>query len=255
MTKSVVFIHGLFMNPKSWEGWVHYFDQQGYQCYTPAYPFHQGDPVALRQEINQKLGSLSLDTVTKSLSTFIDTLPGKPILIGHSMGGLIVQKLIEMDKGAAGICIDSAPPKGIISFDLSFLKANFPIINPLKGNSVFLPTLDWFHYAFCNGMTLDETKVAFENYAVPESRNIARSSIGKDGKIDFKKPHNPLLFIAGEKDHLVPPSLNKKNYQAYRDVGSQKQFKQFSGRTHFICGQLGWEEVAAYSNEWINGLK
>lgn len=254
-SKTIVFIHGLFMNPTSWDNWIKYYESKGYKCYAPAYAYHEGNPMELRNNINSQLGELTFGQVIDSLSAFIDKLPEKPILIGHSMGGLAVQKLIALDKGVAGICIDSAPPQGIFSFKWSFVKANLPTINPLKGNSVCLPTVAWFHYAFCNTMTMEQTQIEYDKFVVPESRNIARSSIKNDGKIDFKKPHNPLLIIAGEKDNIIPTSLNKKNFEAYKDKNSRIDFKEFAGRTHYICGQQNWEEVAAYINEWISKIK
>ncbi|MEI7802365.1 MAG: alpha/beta hydrolase [Bacteroidota bacterium] len=253
-SKTIVFIHGLFMNPKSWNYWKKYFEAKGYNCYTPAYPFHDGEPTELRKNINSKLCTLTFNQVIESLSSFIDKLPEKPILIGHSMGGLAVQKLIAMDKGVAGACIDSAPPKGIFSFQWSFLKANLPTINPLKGNSVCLPGVNWFQYAFCNLMTMEQTEKEYNEFVVPESRNIPRTSTGNDGFIDFKKPHQPLLFIAGEKDHIIPSSLNKKNFDAYKDAVSKKDFKEFPDRTHYICGQQNWEEVADYILNWVGKL-
>lgn len=250
-TKSIVFIHGLFMNPISWEPWMKYFEDLGYKCYAPSYPFHDGKTNELRNSINPALGKLTLSEVIDSLTVFIDKLPEKPILIGHSMGGLVVQILIERKKGVAGICISSAPPKGIFSFKWSFLKANLPTINPFKGNSVCLPTVKWYQYAFCNTMTIEQTKIEYDKFVVPESRNIPRSSTKSDGKVDFKKAHNPLLFIAGEKDHIIPSSLNMKNLNAYKDKNSKKEFKEFPRRTHYICGQQNWEEVAAFIREWI----
>lgn len=254
-SKSIVFIHGLFMNPTSWEPWIKFYEAKGYTCYAPAYAYHEGNPKDLRNNIDPHLGKLSFGQVIDSLSAFIDKLPEKPILIGHSMGGLAVQKLIGLNKGVAGICIDPAPPKGIFSLKWSFIKANLPTINPFKGNSVCLPSLKWFHYAFCNTMTMEQTVAEYDKFVVPESRNIPRSSTKNDGKIDFKKPHNPLLIIAGEKDNIIPPSLNKKNYEAYKDKNSKTDFKEFPGRTHYICGQQNWEEVATYINEWIISLK
>lgn len=250
-SKTIVFIHGLFENPKSWEAWIKFFEARGYTCYAPAYPYHEGDPVELRKNPDERLRKVTFGQVIDHLSAFIDQLPEKPILVGHSMGGLAVQKLINLGKGVAGVCIDSAPPKGVFSFKWSFLKANLPTINPLKGNSISLPSLKWFHYAFCNTMTMEETEKEYNQFVVPESRNIPRSSTGKDGKIDFKKAHNPLLFIAGEKDHIIPSSLNLKNYKAYKDKSSQREFKEFTGRTHYICGQKNWEEVAEYVASWI----
>jgi pimeloyl-ACP methyl ester carboxylesterase len=254
-SSTIVFIHGLFVNPQSWAPWISYFNGKGYTCHAPAYPFHEGSPMELRETIDPDLAKLTFGKVVDLLVRFIDQLPEKPILIGHSIGGLAVQKLINLDKGVAGICIDSAPPAGVISFEWSFLKANLPILNPFKGNSVFVPTVEWFHYAFCNTLTLEQTQVEFDKYVVPESRNIPRSTTGKDGVIDFKKPHAPLLIIAGEKDHIIPPSLNKKNFAAYSDPKSTIAFLEFKGRTHYICGQENWEEVAGSIAKWIEGLK
>ena len=251
-SKTIVFIHGLFMNPASWDTWIKYFEEKGYKCYAPAYPFHEGEPSELRTSINPNLGMVTFGQVISSLSEFIDKLPERPILIGHSMGGLAVQKLIEMKKGVAGICIDPAPPKGIFSFKWSFLRANLPTINPLKGNSVYLPGIKWFNYAFCNTMSMEQTEIEFNKFVVPESRNIARSSTTNEGKINFKNPHDPLLIIAGEKDHIVPSSLNMKNFKAYRNSNSITDFKEFAQRTHYICGQKNWKEVADYSLSWLN---
>lgn len=250
-TKTIVFIHGLFMNPKGWNSWSAFFEAKAYRCHAPAYPFHEGDPEQLRKHIDPALGKLTFGEVIAHLAAFIDTLPEKPILIGHSMGGLAVQKLIAMGKGVAGVCIDSAPPKGVFSFKWSFLKANLPTINPLKGDSVCLPSAEWFQYAFCNTMSLEQTQKEYDAFVVPESRNIPRSSTKNDGAIDFTKPHAPLLFIAGEKDNIIPASLNRKNFEAYTDAGSKRDFKEFPGRTHYICGQENWEEVAEFIGGWL----
>lgn len=253
-SNTIVFIHGLFMNPVSWSPWVNFFGNKSYKCFTPAYPFHDGKPEMLRNSINPELGKITFEQILQGLSEFIDSLPEKPVLIGHSMGGLAVQKLIGLNKGTAGISIDPAPPQGLFSFKWSFLKANLSTINPLKGDSVFLPDLNWFHYAFCNTMTVEQTESEYDKFVVPESRNIARSSTGKDGRIDFSKPHNPLLIIAGERDNIVPASLVRKNFEAYNKNNGRIDFKEFSDRTHYICGQPGWEEIAAYIDEWIGSL-
>jgi esterase/lipase len=254
-TKTVVFIHGLFLNSKCWDEWKKYFEAKGYNCHSPSYPFHEGDPVELRKKRNSELKKLTFRKVIESLASFIDSLYEKPIVIGHSMGGLAVQKLIYLDKAVAGIAINSAPPKGIFSFEWSFIKANFPIINPFRGNTLMLPSYGWWHYAFCNSMTKAESNIVYDDLTIPESRNIPRSILGKDGFIDFKKSHNPLLFIAGKKDHPIPSSLNKKNYNAYKDVNSEKEFKEFEGRTHYICGQKNWQEIADHIIRWLNDKK
>ena len=254
VSKTIVLIHGLFQNPKAWTGWKKHLESMGYTVHTPAYPYHEGEPSALRSHIDPALGMVTFGDVERSLTAFIDTLPEVPILIGHSMGGLMVQRLIASGRGVAGACIDAAPPAGIFSFKWSFLKANLPTINPLKGNSVVLPSVEWFQYAFCNTMTMEQTTREYNDYVVPESRNIPRSSTKSDGKIDFNKPHKPLLFIAGEMDHIIPASLNMSNYKAYTDPGSKRDYKVFAGRTHYICGQENWQEVADYIIDWMNAL-
>jgi pimeloyl-ACP methyl ester carboxylesterase len=251
-SKTIVFIHGLFVNPESWDAWKAYFESKGYKCYTPANPYHEGNPADLRRNIDPRLAKVNFEDVVNNVAKLIDSLPEKPIIIGHSMAGLVVQKLISMNKAAAGVCIDGAAPVGIITLKWSFWKANLPAINPLKGNSVFKPTKKWFHYAFCNTMTRSESDTIFDEIAVPESRNIPRGTLKKFAKIDCKKPHAPLLIIAGEKDHIVPASLNIKNFKAYKDTASVITFKEFKGRGHYIVGESNWQEVAGYVYDWLN---
>ncbi|MCB9235544.1 MAG: alpha/beta hydrolase [Bacteroidia bacterium] len=250
-TKTIVFIHGLFQNPKSWEKWMAHFEGLGYTCYAPAYPFHSGEPADLRKNIDPGLGKLTFTQVLDTLIKFIDGLPEKPIVIGHSMGGLFVQKLLNMDKVAAAVAIDAAPPKGIFTAKWSFLKPNLATVNPFKGDSPFMPSLKWFKFAFLNDLNDADARKVVDEYCVPESRNIPRSSTTKAGAIDFKKPHNPLLIIAGGNDNIIPHSLNEKNFKAYKDPNSKREFKIFPGRTHYICGQPNWKEVADFIAEWI----
>ncbi len=250
-TKTIVFIHGLFVNPKSWSEWKAYFEAQGFTCYAPANPFQEGNPKDLRAQHKPELANVTFEDMVMHHAKFIDQLPERPILIGHSLGGLVVQKLISMGKGAAGVCIDAAAPKGILTSKWSFWKSNFPVINYLKGNSVFTPSQKWFHYAFCNTMTRAQSDANFEAFVIPESRNIPRGTLKKFAKIDFKKAHNPLLFIAGASDHIIPASLNLKNFKAYSDTGSVREFKEFPDRGHFICGEPNWQEVAGYVLSWI----
>ena len=251
-SKSIVFIHGLFVNPTSWNDWKEYFEAKGYTCYTPAYPYHEGIPSDLRSNINPRLAQIDFEDVVLNLSKFIDSIPEKPIIIGHSLGGLVVQKLIEMDKAVAGISIDGGTPKNVLP-TLRTVRSMFPVINPFKGNSVFKTNKKWFHKAFCSSLTRMESDFVFDRIAVPESRQIPRSTLNKAfAKIDFKKPHNPLLFIAGEIDKIIPAKLTKKNASAYKDKNSITDFKVFNDRSHYICGQEGWQEVAEYIYDWLN---
>lgn len=246
----IVFIHGLFQNPASWAEWIAFFKEAGYDCHAPAYPFHEGDPESLRNTPPKGLETLDFQQVLDHLAAYLRDLPEKPILIGHSMGGLLVQKLTEMGLASKTVAISSAPPKGVNTFKWSFLKANFPTINPLKGNSACLPSKKWFHYAFCNVDSQEQSDQYYDEYVVPEARNIPRASTKV--KIDFAKPHVPLLFIAGANDHIIPSVLNEKNYGKYADAAGEKSLKIFPGRSHFICGQKGWKEIAGYVREWLD---
>ncbi len=242
------------MNSKSWDKWIKYFTSKGYNCIAPAYPLHEGEPSQLRNNFPAGLGSLTLGKVIDSIKNEINKLDEKPIAIGHSMGGLITQMLLNQGIVKAGVAIDSAPPAGLFSTKWSFLKSNLPIIDPLKGNSPFMMSKEHFHYTFCNAISREESDKAYEQFVVPESRNIPRSS-SKLGKVDFSKAHAPLLIIAGEKDHIIPPSLNEKNFKCYKDKSSKTDFKAFPNRGHFICGQPGWEEVADYAFSWLSNIK
>ena len=240
----------MFMNPKSWAAWIRYFEKLGYNCKAPAYQFHDGEPADLRKKIPGSLGKLNLPTVLQAFRNLLKQFESKPVLIGHSLGGSITQMMVYEGLAQAGICIDSAPVGGLFSTKWSFLKSNLPVLNPFKGDEAFLMTYEQFHYTFCNTMSMEDTKKAYDAFVVPESRNLARTT-GSATKLDFSKPHAPLLFIAGEKDNIIPHSLNEKNWQSYKDKDSKTDFKLFQGRTHFICGQEGWEEVAAFVSDWI----
>ncbi len=248
---SILFIHGMFMNHSCFDQWKLYYESKGYKCLVPDWPYHNKSVRELNSiHPNEKLGKLNLQRVLDHYESIINSLDEKPVLIGHSMGGLIVQMLLNKDMGSAGIVIDSAAPVGVVTLKWSFMKSNLPIINPLKGDEPCLLTFKQFQYAFTNGMSLKEQQAAFETFAVPESRNVGRSSL-KMGKIDFARSRNPLLFIAGKEDHIIPASLNKTNFDKYKASPSVTNFKEFTGRNHFIIGQSNWKEVADYALEWI----
>jgi pimeloyl-ACP methyl ester carboxylesterase len=192
--------------------------------------------------------------VLERITDTIKALDEKPILIGHSMGGLIVQLLLQRDLAAAGVAIDSAPPMGVFTIKWSFLKANWPHITPFVSlSSPIDMTFERFQYTFVNTLPLAEQRAAYDRYVVPESRRIPRESL--TAKIDFKNTHSPLLLIAGSADNLIPASLNRSNHAKYRKSHSVTDFKEFQGRTHFIVGQKGWEEVADYVLGWVNDRK
>lgn len=251
-SRTIVFVHGLFLNNESWKEWESFLKEKGYTTYAPAYPGHEGRPAELRINTPDSLGLVTFSDVVRKMESFIATLPEKPIIIGHSMGALVAQKLVEKELAEAAVVISSAPPKGVITTKFSFAKSNLGLLNPFKGNSVHHPSKKWFHYAFTNTLSREESDHIFDQYVVPESRNIPRETLKKAGKIDFKKPHVPLLFISGKEDHIIPASLNSTNYKRYKDENSIREHKIFEGRDHFLVGSENWQEVADYVHNWIN---
>ncbi len=253
-TKTIVLIHGLFVTNNSWKQWKTYFEEKGFIVHTPANPGHEGNPEELRNNIHPKLTKTGFKDVVNNLVKLIDSLPEKPIVIGHSLAGLAVQKLIELDKVVAGVSIDGAPPKNVFA-PFATIKVVLPVLNFFKGNSQFLGSREWYHNAFFNNYTKAESDKLYETIAVPESRKIARDTLlTAFAAVDFKKPHQPLLFIGGTKDNIFPASFTEKIASAYKDKNSITNFKAFEGRSHFICGEEGWEEVADYVLNWITRL-
>jgi pimeloyl-ACP methyl ester carboxylesterase len=250
-SKTIVFVHGMYMNALCWEHWVEYFQAKGYSCFAPDWPGRNQPVEGLRkQHPDPQLGRLTLTDVVEHYTRTIQALNEKPILIGHSMGALVVQLLLQRDLAAAGVAIDSAPPQGIFTTKWSFLKSNWPHISPFAPlSSPIAMTFPRFQYTFVNTMNLEEQRAAFDRYVVPESRRVPSQSLTT--KIDFKRDHPPLLLVAGSADHIIPASLNKTNYVKYLSSSSVTDFKQFPDRTHFIIGQRGWEEVADFVIAWL----
>lgn len=252
-SKTVIFIHGMFMVPASWDGFRKQFEAKGYKTIAPAWPLHEGSAADLRKAHPDKaLGALKLEDVIEHYRKIIREQKEKPILVGHSMGGLIVQILMQEGLGAAGIAIDSAPPRGLISLKFSFLKSNWGVISPFADkHEPILLTQDQFNYAFVHTLPESEQTSIYQTYVVPESRLVGNGPTTDAAAVDFDKQRLPLLLIAGENDHIIPASLNYSNFQKYQDSKSRTEFRMFEGRTHWIAGQKGFEEVAEYSIDWL----
>jgi pimeloyl-ACP methyl ester carboxylesterase len=251
MSQTIVFIHGMFQNDRSWVPWVQYFEALDYQCLAPAWPLHEGEPAALRANPPPALGDLGLEETIQSIEGVVAGLGEKPILIGHSVGGLIAQVLANRGLAEMAVCISSVAPNRLLSFDWGFIKNAALINNPLKGNEPFYTDLEAFHAAFCNTMSTEETKAAFEQTATHDSRNVLRDCLGSSGEVDLEEQHVPLLFIGGGDDAIIPSDLVRKNAGAYGNSRGAVDLRIFPGRGHFICGQPGWQAVADYVAKWI----
>jgi len=244
-------IHGMFLNPKSWQPWQRYFESKGYDCIAPAWPLHEADPADIRANPPAELGKLSLDAVIDAMRTAAAPYDDL-ILIGHSVGGLVVQKLLSQGIGSLGVPICSVAPNRMMSLDWGMLRNVTSIINPLKGHELYPMDADGFFENFGNTMTRPASDAAFAEYALPESRTVLRDCLTDTGKIDLEQKHASMLFISAEKDEIIPPSLCARNAEAYTHKGSPAaEHREFKNRGHFICGQPQWEEVADYIEAWI----
>lgn len=249
-SKTIVLIHGNFVNNVTWTDWKLRYEQKGYQVHTPANPGHEGHPADLRAKVHPDLVKTGFIDVVNNLDKLISTLPEKPLVIGHSMAGMAVMKLIEMGKAAAGVSIDGAPPKNVFP-PLQTLKVALPAFGFFSSDKYYMGTREWYDHAFFNTLPESERSKAFDTVAVPESFKVSRELVlNSFSNVDFKKPHAPLLFIAGGSDHIFPPSLTQKIAGQYKDAGSKVDVKVFEGKSHFICGEPGWEKVADHILEW-----
>lgn len=239
----IIFVHGMFQNPQSWEKWIARFEAQGHRCVAPAWPLHEGEPRALRENPPEGLGDLTLADVLASVEGEVRSLT-RPVMIGHSVGGLITQIMASRGLIAAGVAIDSVAPNAMIDLDWGFIKNSTIIANPLMGNAPIEMDAKTFHGAFANTLSEEAAAAEFEATATHDSRNVLRGCMGPDGKVDVDAPHAPLLLIGGEEDQIIPAHLTEKNFKAYTDAGSITEFERFAGRSHYICNEPGWEEVA-----------
>lgn len=252
MKKTIIFVHGMFQNPKSWEGWINYFESKGYNCIAPAWPYHEGEPANLRDNIAEELGDLELDDIITPLETQILQLEEKPIVIGHSVGGLIAQILLSRGVLRAAVAISSVAPNKMITFDWSFFKNAATIANPLKGNDPIPMDLETFKGAFANTLIEEQARLEFERTATPDSRNVFRSCMSDSADIDVELPHSPLLLISASEDLICPATLIEKQFEAYTDKSSVIELKEFPNRSHYICNEPEWEEVATFTENWLS---
>jgi pimeloyl-ACP methyl ester carboxylesterase len=254
--KTIVFVHGMFMTPLCWEHWLTRFAERGYRCLAPAWPGRDRPVAELRAHSDPELGRLTLNDVVAHVGSTVAALAQKPIVIGHSTGGLVAQILVNRDAVAAGVAIDSAPPESVFTAKWSFLRAHGsltgPFADPRRPKTM---TFEEFQYAFANMLPIEAQRAAFDRYVVPGSRMLARRARGAVARIDFAKPHPPLLVTAGVQDRVFPASLNFNNFARYRQRGAITDFRAFDGRDHLVIAEPGWEEVADFVANWLEKLK
>ncbi len=255
--KTILLIHGLWVTPSSWEKFKGYFESRGHNVIASPWPGINKDVAAMRRDPSG-LNGIGIEEVIAHYTKIIRSLPEPPIIMGHSYGGLITQLLIDRGLGAAGVAIDSVPPKGILVLPLSTYLALTPaFLQPSTFKKTFIFTFKKWWKVFANTLSESEARVEYEREVIPASgraifqaalSNVTPNSLAT---INFaNRSRAPLLFIGGEKDVIMPVALNRKNFKKYRASPAVTEYKEFPGRSHYIIAEKGWEEVAEYALSW-----
>jgi non-heme chloroperoxidase len=247
----VVFIHGLWLLPSSWDRWAEVFEQAGYAPLTPGWPDDPGSVVEANQD-PQVFAHKTVGQVADHFAGLIGELQKRPAVIGHSFGGLLAQIMAGRGVASVTVAIDPAPFRGVLPLPVSALKSAAPVLgNPANRNRAVPLTYDQFRYAFANAVSEDEAKDLYETYAVPASgapifqAAAANLNPWTEAKVDSKNPdRGPLLIISGEKDHTVPWAIANASYKKQQRNPGVTEIVEIPGRGHALTIDSGWREVA-----------
>jgi len=254
----VVFIHGLWLLPSSWDDWAAFFKEAGYAPLTPDWP---GDPdtVAEARANPDVLAKKTLGQIADHTTEVIERLDKKPVLIGHSTGGLLAQMLAGRGLAAATVAIDPGVFRGVLPLPASVLKGVGPLlIDPRTRGRAITLSIDQFRYGWANALDEQETKELYDKYHVAGS-GIALVQMGNanlnpwtEAKADTKNPdRGPLLIIDGEKDHTVPWAIANAAYKRQRRNPGVTEIVKIPNRGHSLTIDHGWREVAQTSVDFV----
>ena len=255
----VVLIHGLWIHASSWAPWLELLTERGYSPSAPGWP-GDADTVTATREAAEQLDDVGIEQICHHYADYIETLESKPIVIGHSFGGLIAQELLANDFAIAAVAIDPAPIKGVKALPFSQLRSGFPVLgNPANKKRTVSLTAKQFRYSFGNAISEAESDTLFEAWTIPgpgrplfedAGANFSRNS---PAKVDtHHAPRGPLLLTSGSEDHTVPKAVTLevlKMYQAGTD--SVTEYIEFEGRGHSLTIDSGWRDVADATLEWL----
>ncbi|MEN2399086.1 alpha/beta hydrolase [Flavobacterium sp. MC2016-06] len=252
-TKTIVFITGAFVSHSCWEEWIVFFENKGYKTAAAPWPYKNESAEELRtQHPDSRIAILRLADLIDYYTEIIEKLSEKPILIGHSYGGLLTQLLIQKELGIAGVCIHSVSPQFVLPSKRSFYKAIWKPLGFFTSTAkTYLMSFKEWQYAFTNKMSFEEQKASYEKLVIPESKLVLRDVLTQTAKINFRKKHEPLLFISGSEDQIIPSSLNYSNFRKYKNLHSITCYKEFKGRNHLVLYQSNWENTAQFIANWL----
>lgn len=258
MATPVLFIHGLWLHATSWDPWVSRFQQAGYEPQAPGWP---GDAptIAESRQDPDAIGDHGIDDVVAHFATIIETLPSAPILIGHSFGGMIAQKLLGQDRARAAIAIDAAQIKGVLPVPLSALRATLPVFkSPANKHRAVSLTAEQFRFAFANAVPAEESDELFERWTIPAPGRplfeaaSANFNPHSPAKVNTGNEHRgPLLLIGSGRDNTVPESITRSTLKQYRHSDAVTDIVTFDDRGHSLTIDSGWPEVADTCLRWL----
>jgi pimeloyl-ACP methyl ester carboxylesterase len=253
MSRTIMLIHGAWLNSRSWEHWKSRYEGRGFTVITPDWPGNEGDPADLRANPRMALTRSGPKEIVAHYERLIRALPEAPLLMGHSAGGVFVQHLLDRGLGAAGVAINPAPTPGVgLGFDTVI--SALPVLgDPFSGSKVKQMTKKFFAARFANGLPRELVDAHFERYVVPTAGKVYWDGVlhGGAGPITWnssKRP--PLLLIAGGLDKIAEAGMTRRIYARQKLAASPTELKVYADRSHWTCAEPGWEAVADYALDW-----
>ena len=254
----IVFVHGLWLHGESWSKWLEFFRENGYEAVAASWPGDAETTEATRKNANA-LAGYGVTEIADHIANQLKAFDKKPILIGHSFGGLLVQNLLGRDLASAAVAIDPAPIKGVPELPLSALKSSFPVLgNPGNLKRAVPLTEPQFRFGFTNAVSEQEAKELYAKYAMPAPGRplfqaaTATFNPNSATKVNIANAQRgPLLLISGLADNTVPPVLVKSTLKAYGKSPAVTEYKEFANRGHSLTIDSGWKELAEYILNWL----
>ena len=255
----VVFIHGLWLHATSWTPWLELFREAGYEPVAPGWPGIP-DTVEQARANPDSIAGHGIEDVARYYASIIDGLPDRPVLVGHSFGGMIAEKLLGEDYGAAAVAIDAAQIKGVLPLPLSALRSTLPVFkNPANIHKAVSLTAVQFRYSFGNAISETESDDLYERWSIPAPGRplfeaaTANFSLHSADKVQTRnEDRGPLLLVMGGQDHTVPEAITKSTLKQYRHSGAVTDLEEFSDRGHSLTIDAGWPAVAELALTWLS---
>lgn len=254
MTGTIFMVHGMWAGPWCWDKYKDFFEKKGYLCVTPALPYHDVNP---DDPPHPKIGTASLIDYADFLEAEIKKLAEPPIIMGHSMGGLLTQILAARGLGKAGILLSPAAPAGIIALAPTVVYSfSACLLTWAFWRKPFKPSFDKIVYSVLHQTPVEDQKDYYKKMVYESGRVIAEIGFwifdnNRAATVDESKIKIPLLITSGGQDRITPAKVVKKVADKYKAVST---YKEFEGRAHNVIGEPGWEDVAGYVYGWLKGI-